>query len=138
MTSIRSRLLLGGALAAVTLLSTVLVPGTASAVHHPGASLVLTLRSSEGAHMVRLQCRPAGGSHPSARPACDELTLAAGDFDALPGSPEIMACTMEYRPIVASARGYWEGRPVRWNHKYSNPCTLRADTGAVFDFKRRD
>jgi hypothetical protein len=132
MTSFR---LSGTLLAVVALLSSAVLTGTASADDRPQSTLTLTLKAPQGAtSKVRLECEPAGGSHPSPKPACDEVTTAAGDFDALPGMPQLMACTMDYRPVVASVRGRWEGRSVRWKHKYSNSCTLRADTGVVFDF----
>ncbi|HEV7649118.1 MAG TPA: SSI family serine proteinase inhibitor [Actinophytocola sp.] len=125
---------LGGVLlAAATLLSTVLA-GSASA-DRPWSMLTLTVAAPHGAgSTVHLQCHPAGGSHPNPESACRAVGTAHGDFDDLPGSPQFVACTMEYRPVTASARGSWHGRHVRWKHKFANPCTLRADTGVVFDF----
>jgi len=101
MTSFR----LGGVLlAAVTLFSTVSA-GTATADHRPSSRLSLTVEGPRGASTtVRLECRPAGGSHPTPRSACREIARAGGDFESLPGSPEMIACTMEYRPVTASAR----------------------------------
>jgi hypothetical protein len=131
MTSFR----LGGVLlAALTLLSTVLA-GTATAEHRPSSRLSLTVEGPRGASaIVRLECRPAGGTHPTPRPACREIDRAAGDFDKLPGSPEMTACTMEYRPVTASARGRWNGEWVRWQRQYPNRCALLSKTGVVFDF----
>jgi hypothetical protein len=45
-----------------------------------------------------------------------------------------MACTMEYRPVIAVADGTWRGEPVAWEQEFSNPCTLRTSTGPVFQF----
>ena len=131
MTSFR----LGGVLlAAVTLFSTVSA-GTATADHRPSSRLSLTVEGPRGASTtVRLECRPAGGSHPTPRSACREIARAGGDFESLPGSPEMIACTMEYRPVTASARGRWNGERVRWQRQYPNPCTLLSATGVVFDF----
>jgi hypothetical protein len=128
---------LGGALlAAVTLLSTVLA-GTASATSpdHPSSKLTLTVKSPQGASTtVQLRCHPTGGSHPSPDRACRAVASADGDFDALPGTPQLLACTMEYRPVVAVARGRWAGENVRWKHKFGNRCAMRSATGVVFDF----
>ena len=125
---------LGGVLlAAATLLATVLA-GSASA-DHPWSALTLTVSPTHGAaSTVYLRCRPAGGSHPNPEAACRAVADAHGDFDNLPHSPQFVACTMEYRPVIASARGSWHGHPVRWQHTFANPCTLRADTGVVFAF----
>jgi subtilisin inhibitor-like len=81
-----------------------------------------------------LRCDPPGGSHPRAGAACADLSRAGGDLNGLPGDPQVQICTMEYRPVTASARGVWRGRPVRWSHEYGNPCALRAATGPVFSF----
>ena len=97
-------------LATVILLATVL-SGSASA--GPRTSLTLTA----GQTTVRLLCQPAGGSHPDAKNACRAIKTAHGDFDELPDSPTFAACTMEYRPVVATARGTWHGHHVRWKHK---------------------
>jgi hypothetical protein len=130
MTSLR----LGGAvLAAAAMLS--IVPGTAVAADHPSTSLTLTVTPSRGpSTTVRLHCQPAWGSHPEPRLACDAMRQADGDFDNLPGYQQFAACTMEFRPMIASARGTWHGDRVRWKHKFANPCTLRSATGVVFDF----
>jgi subtilisin inhibitor-like len=117
-------------LATVVLLGTV-GAGSASA-DRPRSVLTLTA----GKSTVHLMCQPDGGSHPDAKSACRAIKSARGDFDNLPDSPTFAACTMEYRPVTASARGYWHGHRVHWKHKYANPCTLRADTGVVFDFQR--
>lgn len=131
MTSFR----LGGTVLSVAaLLFSAALTGTASAEHTPRSTLILEVASTDGASStVRLECGPAGGSHPSPKPACEEVSEAGGDFDRLPGTPQVTACTMEYRPVVASVRGRWEGMRVRWAREYSNDCTMRADTGVVFD-----
>jgi hypothetical protein len=137
MTSFR----LGAALVAAATLLTTVFTGTASATdstannHRVFATLTLTIEVPQGDFTtVRLRCHPTGGTHPSPWRACRELTMADGDFDNLPGSPELIACTMEYRPVIAYARGVWNGQFVRWHHKYSNPCVLLSATGVVFDF----
>jgi hypothetical protein len=141
---------IGLLLAAATLLTTILT-GSATAdtsVSSAGSTsttaesnrgwtkLALSVYSPrrDGGATVLLECRPAGGTHPNARQACRELRFAGGDFDKLPGSPDITACTMHFRPVFVSARGLWRGEWVRWHHRYPNRCAMRADTGAVFNF----
>lgn len=132
---------LGGLLvAAATLLATALtVPASATTsnatiAQRPQSRLTLTIKAPEGARTtVRLDCRPAGGSHPTPERACREVAAARGNLDHLSGSPDV-ACTMDYRPVVAVAEGRWLGERLRWEHQYPNPCTLLYRTGAVFDF----
>jgi hypothetical protein len=123
-------------LVAVTLLSTLLTGSASAAVEHRGsATLILTVRAPHGhSTTVRLECRPPGGSHPKPRLACRAVTAARGDFDNLPGSPEQIFCTMIYQPVIASARGIWNGMPVRWQKTFGNRCELHAATDVVFDF----
>jgi hypothetical protein len=124
----------GGVLLAVAL------PFAVTGVAHasPHTSLTLTLSVPEHADVsdvvVELKCDPAGGSHPNARAACEELHRSAGDFDALAGHQEPMNCTMEYRPVIATAEGRWHGAPVSWSREFSNNCTLHTATGMVFLF----
>lgn len=123
----------GVLLAATTLLSTVLT-GTATA-DYSASTLTLSVEEARGTlGTARLECRPAGGSHPNPAHACADVATAEGDLDSLPGSPSQISCTMENRPVVATARGWWHGEPVRWQHQYPNPCTLLSRTGVVFDF----
>lgn len=121
----------GGLLVAVVL--PFLLTGVAGA--NPGTSLTLSV-SSPGwlARSVALECDPPGGTHPNAMDACMELHLVAGDLDTLAYLQEPTSCTLEYRPVVATARGSWYGRPVSWTHTYGNDCALHAETGPVFDF----
>src|ERR1700754_994226 len=99
--------LCGVLLAAATLLSTVLT-GSASA-DRPWSSLTLSVATApHGAGAtVRLYCHPAGGSHPDPKTACRAIKTAHGDFDNLPGAQTFVACSMEYPPVIASARGTW-------------------------------
>jgi hypothetical protein len=137
----KSLRLSGLLLAAATLLTTVLVtpadattPGAATA-DRPVSRLTLTVKAPNGTKTtVHLDCQPAGGSHPKPERACLEVTDARGNLNHLSGSPDMIACTMEYRPVVAVARGHWHGKRVRWEHQYPNPCTLLYRTGVVFDF----
>jgi hypothetical protein len=132
---------LGGALLAASILLTTVLAGTATAgtttndtADHKRSTLTLAVDGPRGLYTVRLKCHPSGGSHPNPSEACREVAIAGGDFDNLPGDPAMTACTMEYRPVMATARGRWHGEPVNWQHEYSNPCSLLAATGVVFDF----
>lgn len=122
---------LSGALLAVAL--PFAVTGVASAA--PDTSLTLTVAAPEGpGRSVELECEPPGGSHPNALRACMELRMAGGDFDRLPGRPEMTNCTMEYRPVTAVAEGRWDGEPVSWEQEFGNSCALHTVTGKVFQF----
>lgn len=128
-------------LVGVVLLATsaMLVPiaaGAGTSAATPPTVLVLSVRAVAPGppHLAVLRCDRPGGSHPRAGEACADLRRAGGDFDHLPGDPQAQFCTLEYRPVIASARGVWEGRSVRWAHTYGNRCALRVATGPVFDF----
>ena len=122
---------LSGALLAVAL--PFAVTGVADAA--PETSLTLTIAAPEGrGESVELECEPTGGSHPNGLRACMELRMAGGDFDHLPGRPDMANCTMEYRPVVAVAEGRWDGEPVSWQHEFGNNCSLHTATGMVFVF----
>lgn len=112
------------------------VAGTANASTPPKETvLMLTIATPEGeAQSVALTCGPAGGTHPSPRAACRELRAVNGDFGSLPAHHDPVACTMEYRPQIAKAKGVWRGERVRWEQEYSNRCTLQVGTGKVFAF----
>ncbi len=99
--------------------------------------LVLTVSSSGvsragGPRTVTLTCDPAGGRHPDAREACDELTAANGGFTRLAATRGM--CPMLFAPVTASASGTWRGTPVSWSREYANGCMLTRNTGAVFRF----
>jgi Subtilisin inhibitor-like len=109
------------------------VSGVAGAC--PVHALTLTVTSPIGdSKSVELTCEPAGGTHPNANRACAEILAAQGDFDALPGDPDQVACTMEYRPTTAAVEGTWDGEHIVWQREFSNDCTLHSATGAVFRF----
>ncbi|OLF08962.1 SSI family serine proteinase inhibitor [Actinophytocola xanthii] len=123
---------LGGTLLALAASLSVVLAPTADAEPRT-STLTLAVLGPEGAlHVVRLLCDPPGGTHPAPVRACRELAAAGGDFDEL-GREDGM-CTMEYRPVVAVARGDWDGEPVRWRERFANPCLMSMGTGTVFDF----
>lgn len=131
---------LGGMLLAAAALLSTMLAGAAQAsadtnTDYPWSRLTLAVKAPHGvAHVVRLECQPSGGTHPHANNACRDVSLARGNFDRLPGDPQMIACTMEFRPMIASARGMWHGKRVHWQHQYPNPCVLVSKAGKVFDF----
>ncbi|MFF4603342.1 SSI family serine proteinase inhibitor [Streptomyces sp. NPDC001339] len=102
----------------------------------PGSDqgLLLTVSGDSGTWIrgVRLGCPDSYGRHPHALAACNALTWARGDMDALPGEPH--PCTKQYNPVTVSASGTWRGGPVNWRKEFSNACMMDAATGAVFRF----
>ncbi|MFG2650531.1 subtilase-type protease inhibitor [Streptomyces sp. NPDC048436] len=108
-------------------------PKAAAASLYAPSSLVLAVGQGEDAatatmlRAVTLTCMPkASGSHPSPSAACAELRAADGDFAQLVGSPSGMACTKEWKPVVVSVDGVWQGRRVAWSKTFGNSCEMRA------------
>jgi hypothetical protein len=84
---------------------------------------------------VTLTCAPAtSGTHPDAARACAELRASGGDFDTLAGRGKGM-CTREYRPVVVTVDGVWQGRRVSYERTFANECVRNSSQGrAVFAF----
>ena len=125
---------LGGLL----LLASAMHAGTAAAAAQPGAELTLTVGTSASgdAATARLTCDPDGGTHPSPREACDLLRSVDGEIGLLRRSPGT-ACTREYAPRLASARGVWRRtKQFAVTRTYSNRCEMLATTGVLFEFAR--
>lgn len=104
-----------------------LTPGTASAERY-SARYVLTV-TDEGTgqrSVTTLDCDPVGGTHPEADAACAAIA-AAGSIEAI--APAEGFCTMEYRPITATAHGR-----EQFERTFGNPCVLRMAKGEVFAF----
>lgn len=82
-----------------------------------------------------LTCRPTGGTHPRAEAACRALDEAAGDLTQLPGEPDYGPCDDMYRPVTATAFGWWgwQFRLVWFSNLYAHPCDLRRHTGLFFE-----
>ncbi|MGC5342246.1 SSI family serine proteinase inhibitor [Streptomyces sp. DT171] len=96
--------------------------------------LLLTVSGSENTWVrgVVLKCPYTDGHHPHGPAACAAVAEVHGDLGALPDDPH--ACTMEYDPVTATAKGSFEGRPVEWTRTFPNACALDAATGPVFRF----
>ncbi|MDR6979990.1 hypothetical protein J2X68_006728 [Streptomyces sp. 3330] len=109
----------------------------AVAVSHdalPGNWLQLTVtrgdsRSSDTRGTLLL-CDPPQG-HSRAAEACDVLTRADGDVDALAADGSRI-CPLMYAPVTVRAQGQWNGRPVDYERTFGNDCEREALTGAVF------
>jgi hypothetical protein len=82
-----------------------------------------------------LRCDPVEGDHPHAQAACRDITVAAGDFDRLPGDSTGVcgAGLAVYTPVTVSATGVWDEMTVNYRKTFANPCKLRLHTGLVFD-----
>ncbi|MCI2416079.1 SSI family serine proteinase inhibitor [Saccharopolyspora sp. K220] len=113
-----------------------LVPVGASAASGGGeqeSTLTLTVTESQDSRSVTLKCHPAGGSHPHATSACDELRAADGNAELL-DRDKSSSCTKDNPRVRATAEGTWRGRQVGYQVSVANPCELKARTGSVFDF----
>lgn len=123
--------LLGGASAA-----------TAAETQHPAKAQQskLTLSISAGSptgraapKTVELRCNPTGGTHPHGAAACADLANAGGDLNSMSGGSG-QSCTLQLQPTKAEAAGSFNGRSIQFSKTFSNPCAMRAETGAVFNF----
>ncbi|HET6858986.1 MAG TPA: SSI family serine proteinase inhibitor [Streptomyces sp.] len=85
---------------------------------HSGEDLLTVTTSETGAPggdaTYKLECGPAGGSHPQAQAACDRLGELAGQGkDPFAPAPEGQMCTQQYGgAATARVTGIWQGRPV--------------------------
>lgn len=90
--------------------------------------LVVTVRHSgpgtDGT--FSLDCRPAGGRHPSPAAACAALRRAAREHaDPFAPVPKGSVCTMVYGgPATARVAGRWQGRPVQATFDRSDGCEI--------------
>ena len=129
-----TRFIRGLLLAALAVL--MLTPATASATSTT-SNLTLTIASkgrAEGPRTVSLRCEPTGGTHPKAQAACDSLLAVAGNFDLVGQEHAGSPCPLVLRPVVATAQGTWQGRPVKFQKEFGNDCVAAANAGPVFDF----
>ncbi|WP_326806538.1 MULTISPECIES: subtilase-type protease inhibitor [unclassified Streptomyces] len=113
-------------------------PAKATSLYAPSA-LVLTVTQGDSAaaapeRAVTLSCTPtATGTHPAADTACEQLRAAGGDFDALKSEGDLY-CTREWRPVVVTAQGVWEGKRVDHERTYANTCVKNVEGSSVFAF----
>ncbi|KAA0933698.1 SSI family serine proteinase inhibitor [Streptomyces apricus] len=73
-----------------------------------------------------LDCHPAGGSHPDARAACEQLDRnTSWGKSPFTSARHGELCTMQYGgPATAHVTGTWAGRPVDATYKRSNGCEI--------------
>ncbi|MFR9729555.1 SSI family serine proteinase inhibitor [Saccharopolyspora sp. MS10] len=119
-----------------TLAVLMLTPATASA-SSTTSHLTLTIASKsrvEAPRTVSLRCEPTGGTHPKAQAACASLLAAAGNFDLVGQEHAGAPCPLVLRPVVATAHGTWQGRPVKFQKEFGNDCVAATNAGPVFDF----
>jgi hypothetical protein len=134
----RNRLLCSALVACAALAPTGAIPAHADAdARQVASTLLFTIASGEtppqtGKTAV-LGCEPAGGTHPHAQEACEELGKVDGDFDALSVDPK-RVCPLVYDPVTVTAEGWWHGRMVQYAKTYGNVCQLEGTTGPVFQF----
>lgn len=113
-------------------------PAKATSLYAPSA-LVLTVTRGESAQAaperaVTLSCKPtATGTHPAANSACTQLRAANGDFEDLKTEGDLY-CTKEWRPVVVTAQGVWEGKRVSYERTYANTCVKNVEGSSVFAF----
>ncbi|MBF6439563.1 alkaline protease [Nocardia cyriacigeorgica] len=84
---------------------------------------------------VMLSCtsNPAG-SHPNPEAACDELLFADGNFEVVVKPKSGVTCTKEWKPIVVTAQGVWQGKRVSYANMFASPCQFTYGQGTIFSF----
>lgn len=98
----------------------------------PDTAMTVTVRQAAGqTRAAWLRCDPASGTHPHAASACATLRAAGGNPAAIPNAGGF--CTMEYRPVTATAIGRWHGRSVHYRQTFTNSCALSQATGRLFE-----
>ncbi|WP_128374586.1 subtilase-type protease inhibitor [Streptomyces cavernae] len=117
-------------------------PAASAGLYAPSA-LVLTVGHGPDAaeaapeRAVTLSCAPtASGTHPDPAAACAELRAFHGDFGLLVdrNRGEGAFCTKEYRPVVVTAAGVWQGKRVTFERTFANDCVKNAAGRSVFAF----
>jgi hypothetical protein len=92
----------------------------------------LEVERGQGLKNAAMLLCPGGDGHDKGVDACAQLTVAEGEFHALPVADGI--CTKEFDPVTFRAVGFWDGELVVFEEEYSNYCTGVNETGgAVFD-----
>ncbi|MGA5581463.1 subtilase-type protease inhibitor [Streptomyces thermodiastaticus] len=104
------------------------------------SALVLTVGHGERAattapeRAVTLVCAPKpSGTHPDAARACRELRAVDGDLTALATGRDVV-CVKDYRPVVVTAQGVWQGERVAQERTFANACLKNAAAHGVLAF----
>ncbi|MFG2890206.1 SSI family serine proteinase inhibitor [Streptomyces sp. NPDC048248] len=73
-----------------------------------------------------LYCHPDGGTHRSAKDACDKLDgMSRWGEDPFAAVPRNAQCTMMYGgPATAHVTGTWAGRPIDADFSRTNGCEI--------------
>lgn len=92
-------------------------------------SLTVTVSRSGSAldaRTYRLRCRPAAGTHPHPRSACEQLERnTRWGTDPFAPVPSGRSCTMiDGGPATAHIEGKWRGRPVDADFNRRNGCEV--------------
>ncbi len=91
---------------------------------HDDHLTVTVTGSGDADGTYELYCHPAGGTHPHAKAACDQLDGATvWGTDTFAPVPTNRMCTQIYGgPEQAHVSGSWAGRPVDAAFKRTNGC----------------
>jgi hypothetical protein len=82
---------------------------------------------------VSLTCGPAGGTHPHAAAACEQLSKVDGQIGKIPSQSGV--CPQIFDPVLVIAVGIWNGSQRSYQHEFSNRCVAVRETGGIiFDF----
>jgi ABC-type transport system substrate-binding protein len=123
--------------AAAALLAVASTPAsaTASPASDPGAVITLSWNAPQASNQwftTTITCDPAGGGEDwylDAEAACADLTVANGDFNALPGRGLNCTGTGQYWAIRTTATGTWHGTPVNYDETHLDWCYARRKLG---------
>jgi hypothetical protein len=102
-------------------------PADAAAATRLTVSVTPEISTGPAPRSVTLECEPAGGTHPDAVAACEDLIKAGGDFRKIP--PLTVGCPTYYSPVVATVQGLWRGAPVSAGARYTNAACADVKTG---------
>lgn len=128
------RRLIPAALCSLALLG--VVAPEASATHAGPSVLVLTMRDGDTGGLLSVAvvaCDPATGMHPDPASVCESLEPVGGDLSQLTPQP-FAICPLIYQPVIATAQGIWQLRPVSYTATYPNSCVAAAESNGVFAF----
>ena len=89
-------------------------------------TITVTNPAAETNTTVRLECDPAGGTHPQPQAACDRLTeLARQGKDPFAPVSEGAMCTAQYGGrATAHVTGSWQGRNIDSTFTRKNGCEI--------------
>lgn len=94
---------------------------------------ITSVASGETIAKASLTCPPNDSSHPDPATACKQLSRANGQIEDIPEDPG--PCTDEFKPVIVSASGTWNGERRYYKQEFSNRCSaVRATGGVIFNF----